>query len=84
MNPSSFSCWLLHREHADHHVPHADAIIPMISQAGAAGMNRKQIGSVVSLDRDALDELLVGLVNFGLLTLTWEDGVPVFRAPGTA
>lgn len=43
-------------------------------------MNRQQIGSAVDLDRDTLDQLLQGLVDFGLLTITWENGLPVYRA----
>ena len=43
-------------------------------------MNRGQIGSVIELERDALDELLDGLVRFGLLRLAVEDGIRVYRA----
>lgn len=43
-------------------------------------MTRKQLGGAVDLERDVLDELLAGLVNAGLLTYGWENGLPVYRA----
>ena len=73
----SFNSWFKHR---DHTTPQADQIVPMIAQAGARGNDRGQIGSVIDLDRDVLDDLLNGLVRFGLLTVRLEDGVRVFRA----
>jgi hypothetical protein len=85
MNPSSFSCWLTHREHAeDHHVPEADRLGFLISQAGAAGVTRKQIGDAIDLDRDVLNELLAGFVASGLLRVTSQNGVPVYRAASVA
>lgn len=43
-------------------------------------MTRKQVGSAIELDRQLLDGLLAGMVSAGLLTLTWEGGVPVYRS----
>jgi hypothetical protein len=54
--------------------------MPLIAAAGTAGMNRQQIGNAVDLDRDVLDQLLAGLINIGLLTVAWKDGVPIYRA----
>ena len=65
-------------------VPESERIIPLIGQAGATGMNRGQIGSVIKLDRDTLDQVLAGLVGFGQLTLTIENGLRVFRAASLA
>lgn len=62
-----------------HLAPEADRILPLVAAAGTLGMNRKQIGSAVDLDRDVLAELLAGLVNIGLLTVAWEYGVPIYR-----
>jgi hypothetical protein len=59
--------------------PKADRLLPLIAAAGPMGMNRKQIGSAVDLDRDTLDQLLAGLVNIGLLTVMWEYDVPLYR-----
>ena len=66
------------------HVPVADKVLPLIAQAGQAGMARADIGKAVGddLDRDALDDLLAGLVEFGLLAVTRENGLLVFRAAG--
>ena len=58
--------------------PEADQIVPLVA-ANSNGMNRKQLGHAIRLDRDVLDGLLDGLVSAGLLTVTWENGVPVFR-----
>ncbi len=71
-----FKTWAQRRQHL---APEAERILPLIVAAGPMGMNRKQIGSAVDLDRDVLDELLAGLVNIGLLTVTWGYGVLVYR-----
>jgi len=81
MNPQSFTSYVQRRERGDH-IPKADRIVPLIVQAGQQGMTRKEIGAAVDLERDVLDQLLDGLVGFGLLTVGWENGVQVFRAPG--
>lgn len=59
--------------------PEADKIVPMIAAAGPSGMNRKQLGSAIDLERPVLDGLLAGFVQAGLLTFGRENGVPVFR-----
>ena len=63
---------------------HADLVLPLIAQAGHAGMTRGEIGTAIGddLDHDALEELLGGLVEFGLLTVAKENGLQVFRASG--
>ena len=75
MGSHSFTSWLARRDH----VPTADKIIPIITQAGSTGMTRGAIGSVLDLDRDVLDQLLAGLVGAGLLVVTLENGVRVYR-----
>lgn len=77
----SFTSWL---ETQTQIRPQSDRIIPLIAQAGATGMNRGQIGSVIDLDRDTLDQVLAGLVGFGQLTLTFENGLRVYRATSFA
>ena len=52
----------------------------MVVGAGTAGMNRKQLGNVIELDREVMDELLAGMVEVGLLTVMWRDGMPVYCA----
>jgi hypothetical protein len=59
--------------------PQAEMIVPMIKASGVYGMNRRQIGLAVDLDRDVLDRLLGGLVSFGLLNVTTGPGGPVYR-----
>lgn len=59
--------------------PDADRLLPIIGAAGATGVSRRQLGHAVDLDRDVLDQLLSGLVEFGLLTLTTGAGGPVYR-----
>jgi hypothetical protein len=46
-------------------------------------MTRKQIGNAVDLDRNVLNQLLDGMVGMGLLTVAWEDGMPVYRTSGS-
>lgn len=85
MNVYDFHSWLHHRDRQHHgHVPTADLVVPLVAQAGEAGMTRADIGKAIGddLDRDALDDLLAGLVEFGLLTVTRENGLLVFRAAG--
>lgn len=65
-----------------HLAPEADRILPLIASSGRVGMTRKQLGGAVELDRDVLDQLLAGLVGIGMLAVTWEDGVRVYRAVG--
>jgi hypothetical protein len=74
---SSFKTWEKQRRHL---APEADRICPLVAAAGTAGMNRFQLGNAVDLNRDTLDQLLAGFVGIGLLTVTWERGVPVYRA----
>jgi len=59
--------------------PQADTILPMIAAAGVYGMSRKQLGHALALDREVLDQLLDGLVSFGLLTVATGPGGPVYR-----
>lgn len=61
-------------------VPEADQIIPLISQAGPRGISRGEIGQASKLDRDALDSFLDGLVRIGVVQMTVENGIRVYRA----
>ncbi len=61
-------------------MPEADKIVPLVAQAGSRGMARGEIGRVIELDREVLDELLAALVSVGLLTASVEDGILVFRS----
>lgn len=72
-----FSSWLKYREIKQ---PEADRLVPIITQAGPQGMTRGQIGGLIALERDALDELLDGFVRFGQLRIDVEDGIRVYRA----
>jgi hypothetical protein len=74
---SSFKSWERRRRHL---APKADSILPLVASAGSEGMNRRQLGNAVHIDRDVLDQLLSGLVNIGLLKLAWENGVTIYRA----
>lgn len=85
MNAVDFASWVQRRDRESReHVPVADKVLPLVAQAGQAGMTRGEIGKAVGddLDRDALDDLLAGLVESGLLTVARENGLLVFRAAG--
>ena len=75
----SFTSWVRHRHGKDDLTPEVDKVVPLVAAAGVVGMTRLQLGHAVRLDRAVLDELLDGLVRAGLLIVTWENGVPVFR-----
>ena len=64
--------------------PQADVIVPMTKASGLYGMSRRQLGRALDLDRDVLDQLLAGLVSFGLLTVTTGPGGPIYRNPISA
>ena len=76
----SFTSWEMRRRHI---APKAERILPLVIGAGTAGMTRKQIGNAVELDQEVLEELLAGMVQIGLLTVMWRDGMPVYRAGGS-
>jgi hypothetical protein len=85
MNAVDFTSWVKRRDRERReHVPVADRVFPLVAQAGHRGMTRSEIGKALGddLDRDALDDLLAGLVEFGLLAATTENGLLVFRAVG--
>ena len=72
----SFRNWERRRRHL---APEADRVLPLVADTGTTGMTRQQLGHAVELDRDVLDQLLDGLQRSGLLSLTRENGVPVYR-----
>lgn len=73
----SFAAW----EQTRRLQPQADVILPMIKASGVYGLTRQQLGHALDLDRDVLDQLLAGLVSFGLLTVATGPGGPVYRNP---
>jgi hypothetical protein len=85
MNAVDFASWVRRRDRERReHVPVADRVLPLVAQAGPVGMTRSEIGKALgdALDHDDLDELLAGLVEFGLLILTRENGLLVYRTVG--
>lgn len=60
-------------------VPVADTILPLVAQRGAQGISRGEIGRLVDLDRDVLDELLDGFVRAGMLVLSNMNCVRTYR-----
>ena len=83
MNAPTFSAWVRQRDDQRRgHVPYADRIVPLIAQAGAAGMSRTQLGHAVRLDPVALNHLLDGLVQAGMLAMAWDGWSLIFRTPG--
>jgi hypothetical protein len=85
MNAVDFASWVKRRDREQReHVPVADRVFPLVAQAGHRGMTRSEVGKALGddLDSDALDDLLAGLVEFGLLAVTREKGLLVFRAAG--
>jgi hypothetical protein len=75
----SFKSWVRHRHGLDDLTPEADKVLPLVAGAGPTGIARRELGHAIDLDRDVLDELLAGLVRAGLLSVTVEGGVPIYR-----
>jgi hypothetical protein len=84
VTPQNFAAWMQRKSRAQvDHIPVADQIVPMVAQAGTAGMARSELGHAVKLEPAVLDQLLDGLVRFGSLVMSIENGVRVFRSrPG--
>ena len=70
-----FSSWIQKQQVKP---PEADRLLPLI--AASNGISRGELGAAIKLDRDVLDDLLNGLVRFGLLTVVDQDGLRVYRA----
>ena len=84
MNAPDFSAWVRQRDdQRRRHVPDADRVVPLIAQAGATGMTRTQLGHALSLEPAALDALLDGLVQAGMISRAGEAGNLVFRTRQT-
>ena len=73
----TFKTWMRRRHRL---APEADRVLPLIVRAGSLGMDRRQIGSAVDLDRDTLDDLLGTMVSAGMLIFSWEARGPEYRA----
>lgn len=70
----SFKSWRDRRT-----TPLADTIMPLVAQRGDLGISRGEIGRLVDLQRDTLDNLLDGFVRAGLLTMTVVNGLRFYR-----
>lgn len=72
-----FTSWVQRRQIT---IPEADKLLPLISQAGPQGISRGEIGRAITLDREVLDEFLDGLVRIGVVQMTDQNGIRVYRA----
>ena len=83
MDVYDFHTWLSRRRQQQRqHIPAADKVVPLVAQAGHQGLSRSEIGKSVDLEREELDRLLAGLVEFGLLSVTVHNGLQIFRHSG--
>ena len=83
VNVYDFHSWLHQRDRERReHLPAADKVMPLIAQAGHAGMTRSEVGKSIGddLDRDALTALLDALVRAGMVTVSRQNGFEVFRS----
>ncbi len=76
----AFSHWL-HQRHLRHD---GDNIQPLVMAAGAEGISRKALGSVIGLEPSTLDGLLAAMVDMGMLAVNIEKGIAVYRHPISA
>lgn len=80
MDPISFLSWVSRKENRpDRYISQSDKIVPLLQQAGPAGMTRRQLSSAVDLPPDLLDQLLSALIGTGLVSLDHIGSVPRYR-----
>jgi hypothetical protein len=75
-----FPDWLIKRDWAlMKSVPDHQKVMLALGWAGRSGLHRGEIGSMVHLPADVLEELLDSLVRSGEVSLAVERGFRVYR-----
>lgn len=81
MDAKSFLSWVYQRQHRpDKHISQADKVVPLLQQAGPAGMTRRQLGGAIDLPPAMVDDLLAALVGVGQIRIDQAGGVTRYRA----
>lgn len=77
MHTPSFCSWVEDRHpRLDSHISQADKIVPLLQQAGPAGMTRRQLAGAIDLEREMVDALLTALLDTGQIRF---DGAGRYR-----
>jgi hypothetical protein len=80
MDAPSFVSWVDQRKNRpDKHISQADKIVPLLQQAGPAGMTRRQLGGAIDLSPELVDALLAALLGVGQIKIVYNNGVPIYR-----
>jgi hypothetical protein len=80
MTTESFMSWAGKRSNRpDRHINQSDKIVPLLQQAGPAGMTRRQLTGAIDLEPELVDALLVALVSIGQIKFDPSGGIHRYR-----
>ena len=81
VDTKSFVPWR-HKHHPrlDSHISQSDKIVPLLQQAGAAGMTRRQLAGAIDLPPSLVDGLLAALLDTGQIRIDVVGGIRTYRA----
>jgi len=73
-----FVQWLEKRE-SPPEISESDRLMRIIMKAGPGGIAESDLKKQIDLPRESVDQLLAGLLGLGLIVVTGQYGVRVFR-----
>lgn len=81
VNTRPYLSWVQHRQHRpDSNISQADKVVPLLKQAGAAGMSRRQLAGAIDLPPSLVDGLLAALLDTGQIRIDVVGGIHTYRA----
>ena len=81
MHTPPFRSWVEQRHRRlDSHISQADKVVPLLQQAGPAGMTRRQLAGAIDLEPELVDGLLRALLDTGQIRVAEVGGVHIYRA----
>lgn len=81
MHMPPFRSWVEERHRRlDSHINQSDKIVPLLQQAGPAGMTRRQLTGAIDLEPSLVDALLRALLDTGQIRVFVVGGVPIYTA----
>ena len=81
MHLPPFRSWAEERHRRlDSHISQADKVVPLLQQAGPAGMSRRQLAGAIDLPPSLVDALLSALLDTGQIRVADVGGVHIYRA----
>ena len=81
MHTPSFRSWVEQRHiRPDSHISQSNKIVPLLQQAGPAGMTRRRLGGAIDLPPTLVDALLTALLDTGQIRIDVAGGIRTYRA----